>query len=96
MSESLFVPMVQTAFFFLFFFSLHAITFTDLQESDDHNISRVNEGLNGFGVGQPGKGTVWNRSEEDKRDTKISIVCVLQSLSLDNASCSVFLKTTVG
>lgn len=68
MSESLFVPMVQTAFFC----SLNAISFTDLQESDDHNFSRVDEGLNGFGVGQPGKGTVWNRSEQDKRDTKTS------------------------
>lgn len=39
-------------------FSHYPIFSSDLQESDDHHFSRVNEGRRGFGVSQPGKGTV--------------------------------------
>lgn len=40
------------------FFYSHAIFLSDLQESNDHHFSRVDEGFNIFGVIQSRKGAV--------------------------------------
>lgn len=52
---------------------------SDLKESDDHHISRVDEGLHSFGVGQSGKGTVWDGKTPD---AQFNIFCAIQSQSL--------------